>query len=386
MFRFDLPPLLDLSKPGGRQVTIGSKFNSASPSSSASASPPLPEGLGGSDSSSSASLFDRFSLANLDITEASGSQTSLGFADGPRFVIAKGTVHPEYQNLFFGRRLSDYGVENTVVIKFQRGVNPLEVLHEAEILGLFNGDPGIIQSFGVEKIDRNKKYQSALVLEYASGGNVADAVDKGSPITDRIRWLGQILAAVQRIHDKEVIHRDLKLENLYLDAENNILIGDFGLARLASNDTLFKGWIGGSITEMPPEICAEFLKAKQAASDNPYPARFAQFNPGEFGKPIDVWNIGLIIFDLFFYGDLFFNAGDQHHRMIDRVQDRLTNYSEKLTSWATQVRAKKITQSMPESALEALRTMMVSCFAQSPGSRPDITTLMSQFETAFLSK
>lgn len=42
----------------------------------------------------------------------------------------------------------------------------------------------------------------------------------------------QILAGVQFMHINSVIHRDLKLGNIFLDAEMNVKIGDFGLAAL----------------------------------------------------------------------------------------------------------------------------------------------------------
>ncbi len=49
--------------------------------------------------------------------------------------------------------------------------------------------------------------------------------------TREVRYfMHQILSAIQYMHDNKVIHRDLKMGNIFLDANMEIKIGDFGLA------------------------------------------------------------------------------------------------------------------------------------------------------------
>ena len=71
-----------------------------------------------------------------------------------------------------------------------------------------------------------------IVLQYASGGELFDHILKHRYLTDdRARPLfAQLVSGVGYLHRNGIIHRDLKLENLLLDAKENIIITDFGFA------------------------------------------------------------------------------------------------------------------------------------------------------------
>ena len=45
-------------------------------------------------------------------------------------------------------------------------------------------------------------------------------------------WFVQIALGLKHIHDHKIIHRDLKTENVFLDAHNNVQIGDFGIGNI----------------------------------------------------------------------------------------------------------------------------------------------------------
>lgn len=71
-----------------------------------------------------------------------------------------------------------------------------------------------------------------LVMEYSSGGELYDYVSRcGSlPEAEARRIFRQITSAVLYCHKHRVAHRDLKLENILLDQNNNAKIADFGLS------------------------------------------------------------------------------------------------------------------------------------------------------------
>lgn len=88
--------------------------------------------------------------------------------------------------------------------------------------------PNIVKLYQVMETDQTLY----LVMEYASGGEVFDyLVAHGRMKEKEARAkFRQIVSAVQYLHSKSVIHRDLKAENLLLDADMNIKIADFGFS------------------------------------------------------------------------------------------------------------------------------------------------------------
>ena len=77
---------------------------------------------------------------------------------------------------------------------------------------------------------RNRQYASGgELIEYiASRGNLAEKEAR--------KFFRQIISAIDHCHLANVVHRDLKLENLLLNSEKNILLSDFGLGRTFRDD------------------------------------------------------------------------------------------------------------------------------------------------------
>ena len=71
-----------------------------------------------------------------------------------------------------------------------------------------------------------------IILEYASGGELFDYILKYRFLKDNAarRLFAQLISGVGYLHKKGIVHRDLKLENLLLDRNRNIIITDFGFA------------------------------------------------------------------------------------------------------------------------------------------------------------
>lgn len=71
-----------------------------------------------------------------------------------------------------------------------------------------------------------------IILEYASGGELFDYILNHRYLKDHAarRLFAQLVSGVGYLHKKGIVHRDLKLENLLLDRNRNIIITDFGFA------------------------------------------------------------------------------------------------------------------------------------------------------------
>uniref|UniRef100_A0A8C6UDE2 non-specific serine/threonine protein kinase n=1 Tax=Neogobius melanostomus TaxID=47308 RepID=A0A8C6UDE2_9GOBI len=115
-----------------------------------------------------------------------------------------------------------------IIDKTQLNSSSLQKLfREVRIMKMLN-HPNIVKLF--EVIETEKTLY--LVMEYASGGEVFDyLVAHGRMKEKEARAkFRQIVSAVQYCHQKCIVHRDLKAENLLLDADMNIKIADFGFS------------------------------------------------------------------------------------------------------------------------------------------------------------
>ena len=94
-----------------------------------------------------------------------------------------------------------------------------------------------------------------IVMEYLTGGTVADALRVGEvPHEQAVKWVRQAAAALDYAHSRGVIHRDIKPVNLLLDGERTLHVADFGIAKLASEETFSgSGQMLGTAAYIAPE-------------------------------------------------------------------------------------------------------------------------------------
>ncbi|XP_072033828.1 serine/threonine-protein kinase SIK3-like isoform X2 [Amphiura filiformis] len=134
--------------------------------------------------------------------------------------------------------------------------------------------PHIIRLYQVMETERNMY----LVTEYASGGEIFDHLISHGRMTEREARskFKQIVAAVHYCHSKKVVHRDLKAENLLLDANKNVKIADFGFCNFFRHGELLKTWCGS-----PPYAAPELFEGKEY-----------------YGPKADVWSLGVVLYVL----------------------------------------------------------------------------------------
>ena len=96
--------------------------------------------------------------------------------------------------------------------------------------------PHIVRVFDCD-VEENIPY---LVLDYASGGTVRQKYPKGIrlPLEQVLHFLKQLADALQHAHDQRIIHRDVKPENMFLDSNGEILLGDFSSVLLSHSSRL----------------------------------------------------------------------------------------------------------------------------------------------------
>jgi len=120
-----------------------------------------------------------------------------------------------------------------------------DTLFEAKILERLK-HPNII---GFREVYKIKNGKLCIVMDYADGGDLSQKIRdrKGSFFKESeiLDIFVQICLAMKHIHDRKVLHRDLKSQNIFLTKANMVKLGDFGIAKmLTSTNQLVKTMVG----------------------------------------------------------------------------------------------------------------------------------------------
>ncbi|KAI1333387.1 Pkinase-domain-containing protein [Xylariaceae sp. FL0255] len=121
-----------------------------------------------------------------------------------------------------------------------------------------------------------------LVLELCPNGSLMDMVKRRKGLTEpEVRFYSvQIAGAIKYMHAKGIIHRDLKMGNIFLDRHMNAKIGDFGLAALLVTGKDMQTIRRTTLCGTPNYIAPEILEKGKKGHDH----------------MVDIWSLGIIMF------------------------------------------------------------------------------------------
>ncbi|XP_003474842.1 NUAK family SNF1-like kinase 2 isoform X1 [Cavia porcellus] len=168
----------------------------------------------------------------------------------------------------------------------------MHIRREIEIMSSLN-HPHII---AIHEVFENSS-KIVIVMEYASRGDLYDYISERQRLSEREarHFFRQIVSAVHYCHQNGIVHRDLKLENILLDANGNIKIADFGLSNLYHQGKFLQTFCGSPLYASP-----EIVNGK------PY-----------MGPEVDSWSLGVLLYILV-HGTMPFD-GQDHKTLVKQI-------------------------------------------------------------------
>ncbi|KAM4790799.1 serine/threonine-protein kinase Nek5 isoform 2-T2 [Cyanocitta cristata] len=206
---------------------------------------------------------------------------------------------------------------------------------EKEVILLAKMKHANIVTFYASLQEKNKLY---IVMEYCDGGDLMKRINMQHGVLfdeDQIlSWFVQISLGLKHIHDKKILHRDVKAQNIFLSNNGKVAkLGDFGIARQLNSTTEFAHTCVGTPYYLSPEIC----------ENQPY------------NNKTDIWSLGCVLYELCTLKHPF--QGNSLHELVlkicrGRFQPVSPNYS------------------------YDLRILISQLFKTSPRDRPSINSIL----------
>ncbi|KAJ3358715.1 hypothetical protein GGF32_010055 [Allomyces javanicus] len=155
-----------------------------------------------------------------------------------------------------------------------------------------------------------------IQMEYCENRTLSDVIEQGITANEAWRLFHQIVEGLVHIHSQGMIHRDVKPKNIFLDADNNVKIGDFGLATTflftaAQSLDVLEGSMGnlsvsrGAGTAPRPipgtEIKIEDTQRSLTSDVGTalYVAPELKSGHSKYNQKVDIYSLGIILFELF---------------------------------------------------------------------------------------
>jgi serine/threonine protein kinase len=168
-----------------------------------------------------------------------------------------------------------FGLDPERLARFEREARFLASLNHPHIGAIY----GIVEADGVR----------GLVLELVEGASLQDRIAAGLKPREALEIASQIADALDLAHEKGIIHRDLKPDNIRIAPDGKAKVLDFGIARVAMNDTD----AGDAPTAGIETATRSGMVIGTAAFMSPEQARGMPVD-----KRTDIWSFGCVLYEM----------------------------------------------------------------------------------------
>ncbi|XP_053377054.1 serine/threonine-protein kinase Nek4-like isoform X7 [Mercenaria mercenaria] len=176
-----------------------------------------------------------------------------------------------------------------------------------------------------------------IAMQYCEGGDLYNKLkeQKGTLLEERqlVEWFVQIAMALQYMHERNILHRDLKTQNIFLTKSKIIKVGDLGIARVLDNSSDMATTLIGTPYYMSPELF----------SNKPY------------NHKSDVWALGCCVYEMMTLKHAF-NAKDMNSLVYKILRGKMPP--------------------MPRQYSQDLVSLLRSMLHQDPGKRPTVNRIL----------
>nr|PIS51110.1 mitogen-activated protein kinase MKC1 [[Candida] auris] len=254
-----------------------------------------------------------------------------------RFKIVKEIGHGAYGIVCSAKFSSPQGDGNYVAIKkvtniFSKKILCKRSLREIKLLQFFRGHKNITCLYDLDIVphpvtgDFNEIYLYEELMEC----DMHQIIRSGQPLTDSHyqSFIYQVLCGLKYIHSADVLHRDLKPGNLLVNADCELKICDFGLARGFSEDV-----------EQNSQFMTEYVATRW------YRAPEIMLSFSNYTKAIDIWSVGCILGELLGGKPLF--RGKDYVDQLNQILMILGTPKEATLTKIGSVRAQNYVRSLP---------------------------------------
>nr|XP_024654395.1 serine/threonine-protein kinase Nek1-like [Maylandia zebra] len=226
-----------------------------------------------------------------------------------------------------------------------------------------------------------------IVMDYCEGGDLFKKINsqKGVLFSEAqiLDWFVQICLALKHVHDRKILHRDIKSQNIFLTKDGTVQLGDFGIARVLNSTVELARTCIGTPYYLSPEIC----------ENKPY------------NNKSDIWALGCVLYEMCTLKHAF-EAGNMKNLVLKIIRGSYPpvscHYSQELRSLLAQL-FKRDPRERPSVTFEAgnmknlvlkiirgsyppvschysqeLRSLLAQLFKRDPRERPSVNSILDK--------